>query len=114
MSPPTWLVWQLDRLIPGIWPAFIGAANAGLLPGAIVTSWWRTPTKNRALGGSRESQHLVALAFDAVHTDPSALSASLSRQGFIVVPSGRGAVHAQAYPAGLLSRHRVFEALGLR
>ncbi len=114
MTPPPWIVWSMGRIAPGIWPAFIAAANAGLLPGSVVTSWWRTPTKNREVGGAATSQHLVGLAFDALHRDPAALSASLSGQGFLVSASERGAVHAQVYPAGLLSQFRVLEGLGLR
>ena len=107
------IAWFMERLSPGIWAAFIGAANAGLLRGSRVTSWWRSPTSNRRVGGDPDSQHLVGLAFDAVHPDQTALSQSLSSQGFIVSASGGGAVHAQALRAGVLRSHGVFSAIGL-
>lgn len=34
--------------------------------GMIVTSWWRTPMKNREVGGVSNSLHLLGLAWDVV------------------------------------------------
>lgn len=36
------------------------------LRGMQVTSWWRTPWKNAAVGGARNSLHMVGLAWDVV------------------------------------------------
>jgi hypothetical protein len=37
------------------------------LTGASVTSWWRTPARNVAVGGVTHSAHLVGLAVDVVY-----------------------------------------------
>ncbi len=113
MPPPLSIAWVIHRRAPTLWAAFFRAASEGLLAGSTVTSWWRSPDTNRRAGASSESQHLVALAFDAVHADADALQASLSQAGFIAVPSGRGSIHAQVFPAGLLRRAGVLRELGL-
>jgi murein endopeptidase len=40
------------------------------LTGASVTSWWRTPSRNRQVGGVPHSAHLVGLAVDVVYDAP--------------------------------------------
>jgi len=36
------------------------------LSGMSVTSWWRSPTHNAAVGGVADSRHLIGLAWDVV------------------------------------------------
>lgn len=69
-----------------------------------VTSWWRSPTRNAQVGGDPWSQHLVALAIDAVPVSGRTirdLALSLRRSGLVVVEYDRH-VHAQLHPAGFL------------
>ena len=44
---------------------------AMLIPGAQVTSWWRSPRKNQEVGGLRNSAHLLGLAVDLVPVSPT-------------------------------------------
>ena len=112
--PPLAIASQIALWIPGIWPVFVAAANQGLAEGRAtsVTSWWRSPEENRRVGGNAESQHLLALAFDATAASPQLLAQALRSAGFRVVEE-RTHVHAQAYQAGVLGRAGFFRALGL-
>jgi len=75
-------------------------------PGKVgVSSWFRTPAKNRTEGGSPESQHLFALAMDL--TGPPQLLPNIvqvARANHLVAVQERGHVHIQAFPAGALAR----------
>jgi len=70
-----------------------------------VSSWFRTPEKNRTEGGRAESQHLFGLAMDLVvpRIQLFPLTASAQVQGLIAVQEGDH-VHVQAFPAGALAR----------
>lgn len=64
-SMPKVLKWALLALgllvlIGVLWRLGIARAPGG----ANVTSWWRTPKKNREVGGVVNSRHLLGLAWD--------------------------------------------------
>lgn len=84
------------------WKAVAGAAG---FRGLSVTSWFRTPEKNRIEGGAPESQHLFGLAWDVVVPRASLqhLVAHMRGQGLVAVQE-RNHVHVQAFPAGSLAR----------
>lgn len=63
------------------------------IPGAVVTSWWRTPTRNREVGGVSASLHLLGLAWDVI--PPTTHNAeSLRALGLHVIDEGTH-LHAQ-------------------
>ena len=64
-----------------------------------VTSWYRGPVRNEAVGGHRQSQHLLGLAFDVVGPDLAQLQADLRVAGFNTV-TYPDHVHAQALRSG--------------
>lgn len=105
----------MERIIPGFWRVFVGAANRALLElhqgGAdvVVTSWWRGPAFNSEIGGASGSQHLVGAALDVAGPNAAIFSA-FSRQGFVCVDEGSH-VHVQTWPAGVLARSGVLNAL---
>ncbi len=84
------------------WRAIAGARG---FPGLRVTSWFRTPEKNRIEGGAEQSQHLFALAWDITAPRDSLqhLQGHMQRQGLVTVRE-RNHVHVQAFPAGVLAR----------
>lgn len=71
--------------------------------GARVTSWYRDPERNAAVGGAPHSQHLLALAVDAV-VDPQLQEHFLDACRFLgLIPIVEGDhIHVQRYEAGLL------------
>ena len=113
--PPTLqIVSAFERWQPGFWTLWIrsfraGASSAG---GIKASSWWRSAPDNAAVGGARESQHLVGLAVDVEAADPARAAASFSRAGFTVVDEGSH-LHLQTFQPGALARHGVFSALGI-
>jgi len=80
-------------------------AGAQGFRGLRVTSWFRTPEKNRIEGGAQQSQHLFGLAWDvAVPRDSlQHLAQHMAAQGLVAVRE-RDHVHVQAFPAGVLAR----------
>ena len=57
--------------------------------GASVTSYYRTPKHNRAVGGVPHSKHLTAEACDVVLDDPRQLTdaiAAARRAGLVAIP----------------------------
>ena len=105
------MVYLVDRAFPGIWPLFMWAAERGLRQATAVPSWFRTPDENARVGGHPDSQHLVALAFDAVGPDLSQLAADLSRAGFRVVRYSDH-IHAQVLAAGQARATGLLDAVG--
>jgi len=75
------------------------------VPGLVVTSWFRTPEKNRFEGGDVESQHLFALAWDVEppHGAEEQTIAAARAAGLIAVREKRH-VHLQMFPRGALAR----------
>ncbi len=75
-------------------------------PGQVrVTSWFRNPEQNRMEGGSPESQHLFALAWDIAAPArllPAVVSAA--QVAGLVAVQERDHVHVQAFPKGALAR----------
>lgn len=96
-----------------VWGWWIPRVSAALaqLPGARVTSFWRSPERNALCGGHPESQHLVGLAIDVVH--PGALAA-FHRVGLVHTIDEGDHVHNQVYAPGVLGRAGVFSALGIQ
>ena len=82
--------------------AVAGAAGFSFLT---VTSWFRTPERNRIEGGDPDSQHLFALAWDVVVPIAALdhLAEHMRAQGLVAVRLGLH-VHVQAFPAGVLAR----------
>lgn len=111
--PPPYTAWFLDQAAPGIWPFFIGQANKAMaFQRVTITSWWRTPSQNRAAGGRRDSQHLVGSAIDVCSSDTRELARAFSSQGLVAVDEGSH-VHVQVWPAGILRAAGVLDRLGL-
>lgn len=109
--PPQSVGRQVAQVLgPSFWSAFVTAAERGWssMPDAIPTSWFRSQSRNRSVGGAPRSQHLWGLALDfwvpgaADHrSDERAgqLADALSREGFITVRESDH-VHVQVFPAG--------------
>jgi len=67
-------------------------------PDVILESWFRTPARQRELGGATYSQHPLGTAVDLVQRDAAkraAIVEALRREGFWVQERGRR-VHVQA------------------
>lgn len=123
--PTTEVVLFWERIFPGFWNSWIGAAQAALneidaagVDDIIITSWFRSPFDNRAVKGDPDSQHLVGLALDVVpakHNLSASIdeaAASFAEFGFISVPSPTH-LHIQTFPAGILRRVGVLDALSV-
>jgi uncharacterized protein YcbK (DUF882 family) len=87
---------------------FVERVNAGVRASGTpvaVTSWYRTPSRNAAVGGAPRSQHLLGLAVDLVPLRGSTaqLASALTRAG-LVVALERDHVHAQSGRAGVWDR----------
>lgn len=74
--------------------------------GLVLTSWFRTPERNRTEGGSPESQHLFGLAMDLSVPGGSLANqlAEAARQQGLIAVQERDHIHVQAFPAGVLAR----------
>ncbi len=98
-DPSYLIVW-----IPWI-QQFVARVNSMRLFGVTVTSWWRGPQHNRQVGGSRESQHLFALAIDVSGSREKLTALEQQAWGVGLVPVMEpGHLHIQAFPAGALRR----------
>ena len=65
---------------------------------ASVTSWGRTPARNKKVGGSGTSWHLDWLARDIVFDDPkdyTEYKVYMKAKGYRIIPSNDGAYHVQ-------------------
>lgn len=89
---------------------FVGALISGLhqlprdqLRRTQLTSWYRSPAKNRLVGGNPESQHQLALGTDWVTSRPLDFVRAMQRQGLVAVDEGDH-VHVQAFRRGELRR----------
>lgn len=123
--PPINTLKFFDRLLPGIWPQWAAAVESGLVfidAGAseptTVTSWYRSPSENKRVGGHPDSQHLVGLAFDVVPGKGATLlamneAADTFRQLGFAVEIERAHVHVQTFPAGVLRQVGILDALRL-
>lgn len=108
--PPREIVYQIHSRWPSFWQQFFTYANAAMSTawnqGArfSMTSWWRSPSKNAAVGGAPNSQHLWGTAFDLVASTPAGyqqLEAALRARGFFTIRESDH-LHVQAFPAGVL------------
>lgn len=70
---------------------------ATFIPGASVTSWWRSPWKNRDVGGLANSAHLFGVAVDLVPATGAVESAA--RGLYPVVVNEGDHIHAAFYKA---------------
>jgi len=70
-------------------------------PSMVLTSWFRSPEKNREVGGSEQSQHLFGFALDAITDQPEFLVEAATRAGLVAVEE-MDHVHVQLFPAGFL------------
>lgn len=113
--PPAELVAEIGPYIR----QFLSIVDQALEPastylGTVLTSWYRTPAHNQAVGGAARSQHQLGLALDFVFPSPSSREAakrSLRLMGLVVFDEGDH-VHVQAYNAGQLTDD-VFRRLGV-
>lgn len=111
--PPLPIVRAVHNRLPGVYHHLIRGLLVAAQPfdGVRLTSWWRTPEHNRAVGGHPESQHLVGLAFDLV-APPLAMHRIAQRArdvGLVAVNEGDH-VHLQALQPGQLARFGVLAA----
>jgi hypothetical protein len=112
--PPFEIAREVDRWIPGIWPAFVASANEALGgTGVQLTSWFRTVPENVRAGGDPGSQHLAGLALDVVGGDLFTARRNLERRGWTVTVSPRGNLHAQVLPKGLARSSGLLRAIGV-
>ncbi len=123
-SPPRRHIRQFwERIIPGFWDRWLSAATRALREidadaggDTVITSWFRSPGENRAVGGDPDSQHLFGLALDVVPGKKSiqlAIHEAAGRfeeAGFVVVPAPTH-LHIQTFPAGVLRSAGVFDAI---
>ena len=101
VGPPPQLVSAVERLAPGVYRRFfelLNTAHRGLR--VQPTSYWRSSSDNRRVGGAGSSQHLVATAIDLVYasrSDREAGKRAMQRLGLTVIDEGDH-VHVQAWP----------------
>ncbi len=123
--PPSHVVVFWEKLFPGFWSRWLGAADSALREidaeggdDVVVTSWFRSPFDNRAVNGNPDSQHLVGLALDIVPAQRNRsllvneAAAKFAESGFVAVPFPTH-LHVQTFPAGLLRSVGVLDALSV-
>ena len=62
--------------------------------GLRVTSWWRSPSKNKRVGGKANSKHLFGWAFDVTPNNPATID-KLRSIGFTKIIPEPDHVHVQ-------------------
>lgn len=113
-APPLYVVHTVEAWAPGFWDAFVRAVWQGYGVWGrhmTVTSWWRSQEGNARKGGHPDSQHLIGAALDLVPADP-ALAAAMGSAGFLSLTEWDH-VHIQAWPAGLVRRVGLLQAVGV-
>lgn len=80
-------------------------ASPAIVPGTVITSWYRDAYTNRRVGGSDASQHRVATAVDLVPPSHAWQQTErwLQDNGLVVVNEGDH-LHVQLFQAGALER----------
>jgi len=107
------VIYAVNHFAPGFWFDFFREVNAAYAVEPFqVTSWYRSPSHNRRVGGDPDSQHLVGAALDVVTEKPGKLAAEFARFGWQAVNEGDH-LHLQAWPAGIARRVGLLDALGL-
>jgi len=99
-APPA-RIWQpIESVVPGLFQFFLGSVlRAGEI--SAITSWWRSPTENRDVGGLPFSQHLIGLGLDFTTPDPRNVIRRIEAVGLVAVDEGDH-VHVQLLQAGVL------------
>lgn len=109
-APPLQLVHLVDRAVPGLLPEFVRRVNR-IRGVTAATSWYRSPERNREVGGARDSQHLFGLGVDLVG-DLERIERDARAQGLIAKGFSRH-VHIQGWPAGVARSSGFLAFLGL-
>lgn len=123
--PPVHVIQFFERLFPGFWGRWLGAADSALREIAadaggdtIITSWYRSPSQNRDAKGLPDSQHLVGLALDvipgkgSIQLGVNEAAGRFREAGFVAVPFSTH-LHVQTFPKGLLRKVGVLDALSV-
>lgn len=100
IPPPLALVQSIEARAPGFFRRFAGALDSALEDVEVTaTSWFRSATRNAAVGGAVASQHRWGCAVDLVLApgDKPRAVQRLKAAGFWVVDEGDH-VHVQAFP----------------
>ncbi len=116
--PPASIAWITEAWAPGIytwfWDALIRGVGPVWGPGDEVSSYWRDPGHNFSVGGSQDSQHLVALGIDLTFTRVDSKQAALrgaTAQGLVAVDEGTH-LHLQAFPRGIIRSGGLLDRIG--
>ena len=99
--PPTQLLTQDPWR--GLIFEFVRRVSGTLFQGQTLTSWYRTPDENAAVGGSGESQHLFGIGLD-VSGPHLETTKQLARRNGLIAVSEPSHLHLQLFPAGVLGR----------
>jgi len=106
LVPPRPLIAAIEARWPGFFRDLAESLDRALDGlDATVVNWFRDAEHNRAVGGAVGSQHRWAAAFDIVvpRAQWSDAARRLRAEHFFVIDEGDH-LHAQAFPAGALSR----------
>lgn len=93
---------QLAYTLPAVqW--FISQVVASYVPGCELTSWYRSPSHNRSVGGAADSQHLLGLGVDFAGDKWARAELELRARAHGLTPVLEGDhLHLQAFPPGFL------------